>query len=89
MFSANHCIELTESPANYVIFLYNKTFDFFTGQLQVPMTPNMEEGVRRFYAKGGCSNLKWLISESHEDAWCHAFGERILDFFSSGGFFAI
>jgi hypothetical protein len=52
VFDANQCIELTESPANYVIFLYNKAFDFFAGLIQVPMTPHMENGVRHFYETG-------------------------------------
>jgi hypothetical protein len=85
MFDANQRIKLTESPANYVIFLYNKAVDFFAGLLQVPTkSPHMENGVRHFYATGGCSNLKWLIYTSNSTEWCEDFGVKILDFLSSG-----
>jgi hypothetical protein len=76
-------IELSESPANYVIYLYNKAFIFFSARVQVPMSHDMEEGVHQFYKQSGCPTLKWFIARAPKVTWRKAFSASILNFFES------
>jgi hypothetical protein len=83
MMTSNLRIELSESPADYVIYLFNKALVFFAGRIQIPMSPNMEEGVRKFYSQSNCPTLATLMTQASNVAWCATFKTSVLNYFTS------
>jgi hypothetical protein len=82
MMSPNLRVELSESPADYVIYLYNKALVYFTGQIQIPMPPAMEEGVRTFYSQSSGSTLGILMTQVSDVAWRAVFKTTVIDYFT-------
>jgi hypothetical protein len=75
-------IEFSESPADCVIYLYNKALDFFTGRIQIPMPPDMEDKVRKFYSQSLSPTLGILVTQAPNVAWRATFKTTIIDYFA-------
>jgi hypothetical protein len=83
MMDPNIRIEFSESPADYVIYLFNKALVCFAGRIQIPMSLNMEEGVCKFYSQSSCPTLAILMTQASNVAWRATFKTTMLDYFTS------